>query len=72
MGPRTSTKFDQDPYQEKYNFTSITRVPIIRIGHMMARLKGLSMDHFQFKTHGHLRLWPTPNPTKVPKFKYTA
>jgi hypothetical protein len=29
-------------------------------------------DHFQFKTHGHLRLWPTRNPAKVPKFKYTA
>jgi hypothetical protein len=34
---------NQDPYQEKYNFTSITRVPTIRIGHMMARLKGLSV-----------------------------
>jgi hypothetical protein len=32
-----------DPYQEKYNFKSITRVPTIRIGHMMARLKGLSV-----------------------------
>jgi hypothetical protein len=31
------------PYQEKHNVTSITRVPTIRIGHMMARLKGLSV-----------------------------
>jgi hypothetical protein len=32
-----------DPYQEKYNFTSMTRVPTIRIGHMMARSKGVSV-----------------------------
>jgi hypothetical protein len=31
------------PLPGKYNFTSITRVPTIRIGHMMARFKGLSV-----------------------------
>jgi hypothetical protein len=29
-------------------------------------------DYFQFKARGHLGLWPTPNPTKVSKFNYTA
>jgi hypothetical protein len=29
-------------------------------------------DQFQFETHGHLCLWLTRNPAKVPKFKYTA
>jgi hypothetical protein len=33
---------DQDPYQEKNTFTSITRVSVIEIEHVSARLIGLS------------------------------
>jgi hypothetical protein len=35
-------------------------------------VKSQRKDNFQFKTDGHLRLLPTPNPAKVPKLKYTA
>jgi hypothetical protein len=33
---------DQDPYQKKYTFKSITRVPVVQIEQMRAHLKGLS------------------------------
>jgi hypothetical protein len=41
LGVRESG-LDQDPYQEKYIFTSITRVPVIKTAHVKARLKSLS------------------------------
>jgi hypothetical protein len=62
-GVRESS-LDQDPYQEKYNFTSITRVSSIRIGHIMARLKGLSvriifsLRHMVTCAFGLLAIWP--------------
>jgi hypothetical protein len=42
LGGRESG-LDQDPYQEKYNFTSRTQVPAIRIEYMITRLKGISV-----------------------------
>jgi hypothetical protein len=33
---------DQDPYQKKNTFTSLTRVPVVQIEQMRAHLKGLS------------------------------
>jgi hypothetical protein len=64
---------DQDPYQEKYTFTSITRVPVVQIEQMRAHLKGLSarivMSSESMVTSASGLL---PNPAKVPYFQYKA
>jgi hypothetical protein len=64
---------DQDPYQKKITFTSITRVPVVRIEQIRAHLKGLSarivMSSESMVTCVSGLL---PNPAKVPYFQYKA
>jgi hypothetical protein len=58
---------DQDLYQKKNTFTSITRVPVIQIEQMRVHLKGLSarivMSSKSMVTSASGLL---PNPAKVP------
>jgi hypothetical protein len=72
LGVRESG-LDQDPYQKKYTFTSITRVPVVQIEQMRAHLKGLSArsvmsSEFIVTCASGL----LPNPAKVPFFQYKA
>jgi hypothetical protein len=72
LGVRESG-FDQDPYQKKYTFTSITRVPVVQIGQMRAHLKRLSArivmsSEFMVTCVSGL----LPNLAKVPYFQYKA
>jgi hypothetical protein len=67
------SSLDQDPYQKKYTFTSITRVPVVQIEQMRAHLKGLSkrivMSSESMVTCASGLL---PNLAKVPYFQYKA
>jgi hypothetical protein len=68
LGVRESG-LDQDPYQKKYTFTSITRVPVVQIEQLRAHLKGLSerivMSSEPMVTCASGLL---PSPAKVPYF----
>jgi hypothetical protein len=67
------TGLDQDPYQKKNTFTSITRVPVVQIEQMRAHLKGLSarivMSSESMVTCASGLL---PNPAKVPPSQETV
>jgi hypothetical protein len=65
--------FVQDPYQQKYAFSSITRVPLVQIEHVRAHLKGLSAKIVMSpKSVVIYACGLLSNPAKVPQFQYRA